>query len=466
MNFVDLIRSSLAEMKLDEVVTVQPQSCASFQNLMEIYRQDMSVTNSLEDCMAVCMAAHIAVALDGDPLWLYLVGAPSSGKSTVCDLLCSDEIHTTPMDSLTGIVSGDRNGKHLVPLMQGKCVIVKDGTLLLESNPLQLANVFGELRSIFDGSLVKHFRNGVSAEFNNISFGMVIGITERVYSLNMAALGERFLHCRLETTRDVEKSRNARAVQSIFEHTSKTNFEGNDTGDSRSFPKQRAYTAGFLSFLHTRLRSEDILRPKYNDDDVALIQSLSDMIACSRAQAPRSKEFGTSELLYDARPEASTRVVKQLSRLALCLCYVLGVDSITQRIRVLLTKVALDTAFSRQHNIIRTVALSQGGLTKTAISFQTTIPLETISRRIDDLISLGIFIPNDTDRRPTQGRAIPTLKCAGWIRDAFRMVEQHVSISYSEDPGPDTPRTPDRVQSPAKKAIRPNSSKKPHPAKR
>jgi hypothetical protein len=190
------------------------------------------------------------------------------------------------------------------------------------------------------------------------------------------------------------------------------------------------------------------------------------MIACSRAQAPRSKEFGTSELLYDARPEASTRVVKQLSRLALCLCYVLGVDSITQRIRVLLTKVALDTAFSRQHNIIRTVALSQGGLTKTAISFQTAIPLETISRRIDDLISLGIFIPNDTDRRPSQGRAIPTLKCAGWIRDAFRMVEEHVSVSYSEDPGPDTPRESDSVQGPAKKANRPVSSKKPNPAKR
>jgi len=466
MNFIDLVRSSLAEMKLDEIVTVQPQSCNSFDQLMDIYMQDMSVTQSLQDVMAVTFATHIAVALDGDPLWVYVVGSPSSGKSTVCDLLCSDEIHTTPMDSLTGIVSGDRNGKHLVPLMQGKCVIVKDGTLLLESNPLQLANVFGELRSIFDGSLVKHFRNGVSAEFNNISFGMVIGITERVYSLNMAALGERFLHCRLETTRDVEKSRNARAVQSIFEHTSKTNFEGNDTGDSRSFPKQRAYTAGFLSHLHTRIRSEDILRPKYTEDDVTLIQSLSDMIACSRAQAPRSKEFGTSELLYDARPEASTRVVKQLSRLALCLCYVLGVDSITQRIRVLLTKVALDTAFSRQHNIIRTVALSQGGLTKTAISFQTTIPLETISRRIDDLISLGIFIPNDTDHRPSQGRTIPTLRCAGWIRDAFRMVEDHVSISYSEDPGPNTSPEPHRVQSPAKKANRPNSSKKPYPAKR
>ena len=292
---------------------------------------------------------------------------------------------------------------------------------------------------------------------------MVIGITERIYSLNMAALGERFLHCRLETTRDVETRRNSKAVQSIFESTARTNFEGNDAGDSRSFPKQRAYTAGFLSFLHTRIRTDDVLRPKYTTMDVDLIQALADMIACSRAQAPRSKEFGNSELLYDARPEASTRVVKQLSRLALCLCYVLGTDSITQQIRTLLTKVALDTAFSRQHNIIRTVALSAAGLTKTAISFQCSIPLETISRRIDDLISLGIFIPNDTDNRPARGRAIQTLKCAKWIRDAFRLVEENVTLSFSQDTQSEQSTTPPVRPVPTK---RPNQRPIPNPRKR
>lgn len=434
MNIIDLISSSLTEVKLDEVVSIQPQQCDSFQRLMEVYCQDMVITESLKDCLAICMAIHIAVALDGDPLWMYLVSPPSGGKSTVCDLICSDEIHSTPLDSLTGIISGDRNGKHLVPLMQGKCVVVKDGTLLLESNPLQLANVFGELRSIYDGSLVKHFRNGVSANFSNISFGMVIGITEKVYSINMAALGERFLHCRLETSREMEKVRNANAVRGVFEHTAKTNFEGNEAGDSRSFPKQRAYTAGFLSHLHSTLRNNEILRPGYTEDDVLLIQALADMIACSRAQAPRSKEFGSNELLYDARPEASTRVVKQLSRLALCLCYVLGTDRITQQIRVLLTKVGLDTAFSRQHNIIRTVALAKDGLTRHSISVLTLIPLETITRRIDDMISLGILIPNDTDNRPVRGRAVPTLRCAQWIQDAFRLVEKNIesSISYSQ----------------------------------
>lgn len=444
MNFIGLIKSALKEVKLDEVVTVQPQSCDSFYRLMEIYKQDMTVTESFQDCMAVCFATHLAVALEGDPLWLYLVAPPSSGKSTICEMLAADELRTCPMDTLTGIVSGDRKGKHMLPMMQGKCTVIKDGTLLLESNPQQIANVFGELRSAYDGSFVKHFRNGVSAEFSNVSFGMVIGITERIYSLNMAALGERFLHCRMEVTRDIERERNTNAIRKIFEKTGKTTFEGNEVADMRSFPKQRAYTAGFLSFLHSEIRNRDILRPRYTQSDVDLIQALADMIACSRAQAPRVREYGSpSELLYDARPEASTRVVKQLSRLALCLCYVFGVKEITPTICRLLTKVALDTAYSRQHTIIRTVALSHG-LTRTAISSLTNIPLESISRRIDDLISLGIFLSDSQSNRPQRGRSVPTLKCAPWIEDAFRRVERYVSVPDSQDTKPKPKRPPVR----------------------
>lgn len=448
MSLVALIKSSLKEVKLDEVISIQPQTCRSFEHLMSVYKQDMTVTQSFEDCMAVCLAAHIAVTLEGDLLWMYLVGSPSSGKSTICELLGADEIHTCPMDTLTGIVSGDRKGRHLLPLMQGKCVIVKDGTLLLESSPQQLANVYGELRSAFDGTFTKHFRNGVSASFANISFGMIIGITERIYSLNMAALGERFLHCRLEISRDIEMDRNQRAVQNIFETTGKTNFEGNEVGDSRSFPKQRAYTAGFMSYLHSKVRENEVLRPGYTQHDVNLIQSLADVIACSRAQAPRVRgEYGSpSELLYDARPEASTRVVKQLSRLALCLCYTLGVNEITEHIRRLLTKVALDTAFSRQHTLIRCIALSKG-LKRSTISTLTGLPIETVSRRCDDLISLGILLP-DNSRKPERGPQVPVLHCAPWIAHAFRTVEQHASVPDSTDTQPRSRPIPTRRQTP------------------
>jgi hypothetical protein len=193
MSIVELINSSLTTIDLSEVEIVKPKHCTHFDNLIEVYKEALEVTQSFKDCLALCLAVHISVKLEGEPLWLYLVGAPSSGKSTICELLSADEHNTRPLSKFTGLVSGSRQGSHLIPQLQNKAVIIKDGTLLLESTPQQLANVYGELRDIFDGSLEARYRNGVSASFSNIAFSMIIGITERIYALNMSALGERFL---------------------------------------------------------------------------------------------------------------------------------------------------------------------------------------------------------------------------------------------------------------------------------
>jgi len=312
-NLVELINASLTQIDMEEVSVIKARHCTDFDELMKIYRQDMMVTESFEDSVAICLAIHIAVKLGDEPLWMYLVGAPSSGKSTICELLCSDEHHTRALSKFTGLISGSRQGQHLIPFLQNKCLIIKDGTLMLESTPQQLANVYGELRDVFDSSIEVKYRNGVSASFSNISFGMIIGITERVYALNMAALGERFLHCRLETTRETETERNATAIRRILSGCKLSVAEGNDEGDSRSFPKQRQHTAGFINHLHSRLQNEDIIRPSFTDEDCLLIQALADVVACSRAAAPRKHD--REEITYDSRPDSSTRLCNLLTKL-------------------------------------------------------------------------------------------------------------------------------------------------------
>lgn len=433
MNILQIINDSLKSVDFDAITTVQAKVCRSFEELVDIYRRDLTVTPSFVDCLAISCAVHIAVKLDGDPLWMYLVGAPSSGKSTLCELLSSDEHNTRPLSKFTGLVSGSRQGAHLVPMLHNRCVIVKDGTLLLESSPIQLANVYGELRDIFDGSLEAHYRNGVSASYSNISFGMIIGITERIYALNMSALGERFLHCRLETNRDTERLRNENAIDAIFTTTHHTMAEGDDVGDARSFPIQREYTAGFLGHLHSRVRSEEVIRPRYTSFDKKFIQSLADIVACSRASAAKDQK---DNILYESGPEASTRVVKQIARLALCLCYVYGVNEITPRIRELLKKVALDTAWGRQYHIIRTVANAPSGLTRASIATKTEVALETCIRSIKDLCSLGILQEDmEASRKGSGGSRNKILTCDDWVRESFLFVE-NVNASVEDDPYP------------------------------
>jgi hypothetical protein len=430
MNILDFILPALVEVDFDSITTVKVKACRTFSGLMDIYSKNMTMTQSITDCVAVCMATHLAVKLDGDPLWIYLVGAPSSGKSTICELISADEFHTRPLSKFTGLVTGHTEGSHLVPLLHNKCVVVKDGTLLLESTPAQLANVYGELRDIYDGSLEAHYRNGVTASFSNISFGMIIGITEKIYGLNMSALGERFLHVRLETERVTELARNKAAIETIFNDTRKTFAEGDDEGDHRAFPHQRGYTAGFLSHLHNRVSNEDILHPTYTSGDITLIQALADVIACSRASVPRDNK---DLVLYDARPESSTRAVKQLARLALCLCYVYGVTAITPDIRRVLRKVALDTSHSRQYYVIRAIALSKGGLTRGSVESLTGIPYENCRRIIVDLISLGVVIEEDEGVKGNGAKK--PLFTPSWIQEAYRIGTHTQKIKDSSPQG-------------------------------
>jgi len=434
MSLLNIINNALTRIDLDTVVTVKAKACHRFEELISVYKENLVITDSFVDCLAICCAVHIAVRLESDPLWIYLVGPPSSGKSTICDLLSSDEHHTRALSKFTGLVSGSRQGQHLIPLLQNKCVIVKDGTLLLESTPQQLANVYGELRDIFDGSLEARYRNGVSASFSNISFGMIIGITERIYGMNMSALGERFLHCRLETDRNNEILRNNSAITSLLQGIKLNVAEGNDDGDARSFPKQRAVTAGFLNHLHSRLSNETILLPKYKPEDITLIQALADVIACSRASVPRQRN---EDIAYTSRPEASTRVAKQLTRLAVCLCYVYGTNGFTEAIRNNLRKVALDTSFSKQHELIRCVALSANGLNKSSLAVMAEMNIDTCTRRIEDMISLGIFNKEKEATRNGRGRKLHVITCPDWIVSSFR-IAYHATKS-SNDEGKPTP---------------------------
>jgi len=424
MSLVELINSSLEQVDLDNIEVVDAKHCTSFNDLIEIYKEDLTVTQSFTDCLAICLATHVSVKLEGEPLWFYLVGAPSSGKSTICELLSADEHHTRPLSKFTGLVSGSRQGSHLIPLLQNKCVVIKDGTLLLESTPQQLANVYGELRDICDGSLEARYRNGVSASFSNITFGMIIGITERIYGLNMAALGERFLHCRLDTTRETEQTRNVKAIFNTFNNARLSVAEGNEDGDCRSFPKQRQYTAGFINHLHSKIINEDIIRVSATDEDCLLLQALADVVSCSRASAPRKSD--RDDISYDSRPEASTRVVKLLSKVTLGLNYVFGVSKLTPEIKRLLVKVTLDTSKSRQHDILKAICLSKEGLNKQALVSATGVPLESINRKIEDLQSLNIVIKEKETERRLTGRRNHVLTCPPWVVNSFRRTYRNI----------------------------------------
>ncbi len=83
-----------------------------------------------DDYIDVVFGAAVANKLDSAPVWLYLVGAPSSGKTEILRCLTGDSIYQ--LDKLTRktLVSGyeepgrNKRENSLLPLLDGKVMII------------------------------------------------------------------------------------------------------------------------------------------------------------------------------------------------------------------------------------------------------------------------------------------------------------------------------------------------------
>jgi len=62
---------------------IEPIPCSKFSDLCEALRDDGFILSPEgEDVFAIMLATHLSTTLPGPPLWVYLIGAPSAGKTT------------------------------------------------------------------------------------------------------------------------------------------------------------------------------------------------------------------------------------------------------------------------------------------------------------------------------------------------------------------------------------------------
>jgi predicted transcriptional regulator len=159
------------------------------------------------DFLKVILATIIANRLDTVPVWLMVIGAPSSGKSKMLTTLdrC-DETIDIDIIGTKSLVSGlkkkdteDKKEASLLPKLNNKVVLVKDGSTIFSANPLERKVILSQLRQAFDGSLVKSSGAGIKS-FDNIKFGMIVNITPSTEMTVMleSDLGERFIMFKLE----------------------------------------------------------------------------------------------------------------------------------------------------------------------------------------------------------------------------------------------------------------------------
>ena len=166
--------------------------------------------------LLVTLGAYVANRLPGDPVWLLLVGPPSSGKTEILQALVgSPLVHPVSTITEAGLLSGtsrkeraeSADGGLLRRIGLQGIILAKDFTSVLSMHREARSALMAALREIFDGHWIRRLGTdgGLSLEWRGKA-GFLGGCTETIdrHHQVMASMGERFALFRMPALDETE----------------------------------------------------------------------------------------------------------------------------------------------------------------------------------------------------------------------------------------------------------------------
>ena len=335
------------------------------------------------DPIAVVFGTFFANKLEGDPVWTFLVGPPSSNKTEfLLSLSKSKFIETTSTLTPTSLISGLRfaDGQpdpSLIPRLDGRVLVIKDFTTILNHNSYVRDDIFGILRDAYDGKCEKIFGTGIKKSFES-KFGIISGVTPAIdaFSTMNASLGERFIKYRLDEaiTEEVEISRMMRAFENI---------------NREKIMREEIQAVG-LRMAEKPLPQKDKI-PTWTKEITDIIIGCARFTAIMRGS--NNKDRFTREQTTKPVREIAIRLAKQYMKI--CQGVAIYFDHTTigpDELRII-KKIARDTCPDRIEDIVRKMYLLGDGAEVTTewLVEKTCLSSTTISAVVNDLMPLGIL---------------------------------------------------------------------------
>lgn len=323
--------------------TIQGINCTNLPEYHEYLKKWLYLEPTDIAFIDVALAALLDREIPGDPVWLYLIAPPGGVKS---ELLRAFRVYNRAytLDTLTtstfvsGLSEKDKETGERVPVagilrdLDGRTVIVKDFTTILNSSEETKTEIYGQLRSIYDGYFEKAFgtmRRKVSVE---AVIGLLVGVTPVIdkYTRMQSSLGERFLKIRNNPDR-------LKAATRALENGG----------------KERQMRAELARATETFLQSLDFtvipeISSEYRED----ILKMAMYVGYMRANVWETYENGRVVDMELMGSEVPTRLAKQFKHLARLLAIVRGRKYVSEEDMKTLGRVARDTAETKKQAII------------------------------------------------------------------------------------------------------------------
>lgn len=363
---------------------------------------DIEITPTILDALWLAGACVVSSQNDGISLWTFLVGHAGSGKSLILESLSASEAtyYQTGLNRKTmisGFNSGAGDPGVLAEITDPpKTLVVKDYTTITEL-PKEARNEFSALmREAFDGSINQKYANHAHRQYEG-RFGFVAGVTPKIHTVQDADVGARFLKYEF---RDSHTDH-----QKLMERVLTTS--GNSVESPENVMRRRQAVKAWIDPLFISNHPEDTIRK----EDQQFLAAMANWVIYGRAVVPRNRDDGVA--LYAPKPEAPTRIAKQLARL-LDYLRLVRPDASEEECRRLVAQVAYDTAWTHKADCL---GLLLNGKTHklNRIVKAAGYPKTTVERHLRDLQALDIVSSNVGKRRHTQGRSPLEYRVAEWF---------------------------------------------------
>ena len=295
--------------------------------------------------LLVALAIVSANRLDGDPVWLLIVGPPSSGKTEILQSLTAlTDIHPVGQVTEAGLLSGSST-KDVEPGASGGLlmkighrgrgiILFKDFGSILSMNRESRKSVLAAFREIHDGNWNRTLGTdgGRSYPWNG-KVGAIGAVTEDIERLHsvMATMGERFLLYRMPRLDDAEREIR---IEKALEH-------GPDVEQMRNDLKSAVYI-----LFKDGLQETDAAYPEQN----RIPKDLAMVVASWRSSVIRDGHSRDVEIVPET--EVPTRIAKNFQQLQKGF-RAIGLDE--NATRQLLVRVGLDSIPLVRGKILRTL---------------------------------------------------------------------------------------------------------------
>jgi len=286
-------------------------NCDSYDKLLVSCADAYYFTPDMELLLLLMLTSLYSLKIDGEQLWLRVIGPPGSSKTTLAKIVGSSE-QTVLRSTFTGLLSGWKDDEEadasLIPLIAGKALIVKDADALLRQP--NITQILSELRDFYDKDTAATYRNRVSFDYKNIRSVFMLCGTHALRGMDNAALGDRFLDFELAVT---EEDR---------EHISDKVFDRTYAMALGQPSPENGVWEHAKGFIDNWLLNRDG-GARLGEREKHYIKQYAQLIAYMRAKVERDK---TGTLLYQPHAEVPSRLTGQFVKLYSCAPRIYNLD--------------------------------------------------------------------------------------------------------------------------------------------